>query len=224
FTLENITEALSRAKDALIDTTTLAAVATPIAGILAMIVAMIIVRKKFPGKKPLQLLVLMPFAIPGTLIGISYIIAFNKPPLLLVGTGAIIIINYIIRELPVGVESGVATLKQIDPAIEEAAQSLGADSPTVFRTIVLPLIRPAFISSLSYTFVRSMTAVSAVIFLISAKWYHITILIYNFSENLRFGLASVLATTLIIIILAVFGLMRLLVKKSSYMEKTIISG
>ncbi|OAA26331.1 ABC transporter permease [Kosmotoga arenicorallina S304] len=224
FTLENITEALSRARDALIDTTTLAAVATPIAGILAMVVAMIIVRKKFPGKKPLQLLVLMPFAIPGTLVGISYIIAFNKPPLLLVGTGAIIVINYIIRELPVGVESGVATLKQIDPAIEEAAQSLGADSPTVFRTIVLPLIRPAFISSLSYTFVRSMTAVSAVIFLISARWYHITILIYNFSENLRFGLASVLATTLIVIILAVFGLMRLLVKKSSYMEKTIISG
>lgn len=224
FTLENITEALSRARDAIIDTTTLAAIATPIAGILAMIVAMIIVRKKFPGKKLLQMFVLMPFAIPGTLVGISYIIAFNKPPLLLVGTGAIIIINYIIRELPVGVESGVATLKQIDPAIEEAAQSLGADSPTVFRTIVLPLIRPAFISSLSYTFVRSMTAVSAVIFLISAKWYHITILIYNFSENLRFGLACVLATTLIIIILAVFGLMRLLVKKSSYMEKTIISG
>ncbi|ACR80664.1 MULTISPECIES: iron ABC transporter permease [Kosmotoga] len=224
FTLENITEALSRARDALIDTTTLAAIATPIAGILAMIVAMIIVRKKFPGKKLLQMFVLMPFAIPGTLVGISYIIAFNRPPLLLVGTGAIIVINYVIRELPVGVESGVATLKQIDPAIEEAAQSLGADSPTVFRTIVLPLIRPAFISSLSYTFVRSMTAVSAVIFLISAKWYHITILIYNFSENLRFGLASVLATTLIIIILAVFGLMRLLVKKSSYMEKTIISG
>ncbi|TYB81575.1 MAG: iron ABC transporter permease [Kosmotoga sp.] len=223
FTLRNITEALSRARDALVDTTTLASVATPIAGILAMIIAMIIVRKKFPGKKLLQASVLMPFAIPGTMVGISYIIAFNKAPLLLVGTGAIIVINYIIRELPVGVESGVATLKQIDPAIEEAAQSLGADSQTVFTTIVLPLIRPAFISSLSYTFVRSMTAVSAIIFLISAKWYHITILIYNFSENLRFGLASVLATTLIIIVLAVFGLMRLLVRKSTYMEKAVIS-
>jgi len=223
FTLDNIVEALQRGKDAIGDTTLLAAIATPIAGLLAMIVAMIIVRKRFPGKGFMQVLVMIPYAVPGTLVGISFIIAFNKPPLLLVGTAAIIVINYIIRELPVGVESGIATLRQIDPSIEEAAQSLGADTATVFRTIVLPLIRPAFLSSLSYTFVRSMTAVSAVIFLISAKWYHITILIYNFSENLRFGLASVLATTLMIIVLAVFWGLRFLVGKSSSMQKNIIT-
>jgi len=74
---------------------------------------------------------------------------------------------------------------------------------------------------MSYTFVRSMTAVSAIIFLISARWYHITIQIYNFSENIRFGLASVLSTALIIIVLAVFGLMRLVVKKSEHLEKTV---
>ena len=138
-----------------------------------------------------------------------------------VGTGAIIVISYVIRELPVGVEAGIASLKQIDPAIEEAAADLGADTPTVFRTIVLPLIRPAFISSLSYTFVRSMTAVSAVIFLISARWYHLTVLIYNFSENLRFGLASVLASTLIVIVLLTFGLLRLLVRKNENLAKTM---
>lgn len=222
FTTANIIEALQRGKKALMDTTLLASVAMPIAGIFSMVVAFLFARKKFPGKKILQGLVLLPFSIPGTLIGISYVIAFNKPPLILVGTAAIIVINYIIRELPVGVEGGVATLKQIDPAIEEAAQNLGANPQTVFRTIILPLIRPAFISSLSYTFVRSMTAVSAVVFLISAKWYHITMQIYNFSENLRFGLASVLSSVLILIILAVFGLLRLLVRKSEYLEKTII--
>ncbi len=221
FTLENWTEALQRGKDAIMDTTTLAAIATPIAGLLAMMAAMIIVRKKFPMKRGLELLIMIPFAIPGTLIGISYILAFNKPPIILVGTAAIIIINYVVRELPVGVEGGIATLRQIDPAIEEAAQDLGADVPTVFRTIVLPLIKPAFISSLSYTFVRSMTAVSAVIFLISAQWYHMTVLIYNFSENLRFGLASVLATTLIVIVLAVFGFMRLLLRQSGNLEKSV---
>lgn len=221
FTLENITEALQRGKDAILDTVTLASAATPIAGILAMMTALILVRKKFSGKRIFEILIMAPFAIPGTLIGISYILAFNKAPLILVGTGAIIVINYIIRELPVGVEGGVAALRQIDPSIEEAAQDLGADAPTVFKTVVLPLLRPAFISSLSYTFVRSMTAVSAVIFLISAKWYHITVLIYNFSENLRFGLASVLATTLIIIVLAAFGLMRLLVKESETLEKSV---
>ncbi|WGS64890.1 ABC transporter permease [Marinitoga aeolica] len=221
FTLENIKEALQRGKDAITDTVTLASLATPIAGILAMMTALILVRKRFSGKRIFEILIMAPFAIPGTLIGISYILAFNKPPIILVGTGAIIVINYIIRELPVGVEGGVAALRQIDPSIEEAAQDLGADVPTVFKTVVLPLLRPAFISSLSYTFVRSMTAVSAVIFLISAKWYHITVLIYNFSENLRFGLASVLATTLIIIVLAAFGIMRLLVRESETLEKTV---
>ncbi|HQK26239.1 MAG TPA: ABC transporter permease subunit, partial [Synergistaceae bacterium] len=108
-----------------------------------------------------------------------------------------------------------------DPSIEEAAADLGADAATVFRDVVLPLVRPAFISSLSYTFVRSMTAVSAVIFLISARWYHLTVLIYNFSENLRFGLASVLATALILIVLATFGLLRLLVPKNVHLAKTL---
>ena len=219
FTLENWSEALQRGKDAILDTTTLATITMPIAGIIAMVAAMIIVRKKFYGKRLMEILLMTPFAIPGTLIGISFILAFNKAPLILVGTAAIIIINYVVRELPVGIEGGVATLRQIDPAIEEAASDLGADVPTVFRTIILPLIRPAFISSLSYTFVRSMTAVSAVIFLISAKWYHMTVLIYNFSENLRFGLASVLATTLIVIVLAVFGLMRLLIRENKVLAK-----
>ena len=66
-----------------------------------------------------------------------------------------------------------------------------------------------------------MTAVSAVIFLISARWYHLTVLIYNFSESLRFGLASVLAMTLIVIVFATFGIMRLLIRKNVYLEKTV---
>jgi iron(III) transport system permease protein len=221
FSLDNIGEALTRGRDALSDTVTLAAAATPIAGLLAMIAALLIVRKKFIGKRALEVLLMTPFALPGTLVGISFILAFNKAPLILVGTAAIIVINYVVRELPVGIEGGIASLRQIDPSIEEAAADLGADSATVFRTIVLPLVRPAFISSLSYTFVRSMTAVSAVIFLISARWYHLTVLIYNFSENLRFGLASVLSTLLIIIVFGAFGLMRLLVRKNENLAKSI---
>ena len=221
FTLANIPEALTRGKDSMISTLILAGIATPIAGLLSMLAAVLIVRKKFPGKRILESLIMAPYAIPGTLMGISYILAFNKPPILLVGTGAILVINYVIREMPVGVEGGIASLRQIDPAIEEAAADLGADQGKIFSGIILPLIRPAFISSMSYTFVRSMTAVSAIIFLISARWYHITIQIYNFSENIRFGLASVLSTALIIIILLVFGLMRLLVRQSEHLEKTM---
>ncbi|NLM71804.1 MAG: iron ABC transporter permease, partial [Synergistaceae bacterium] len=221
FSLSNIREAFERGWRVLLDTLTLAGMATPIAGFLAMIAALVLTRKNFPGKKLLDMLILTPFALPGTLVGISYILAFNKAPLILVGTGAIIVINYVIRELPVGVEAGIVSLRQIDPSIEEAAADLGADVPTIFRTIVLPLVRPAFISSLSYTFVRSMTAVSAVIFLISAKWYHLTVQIYNFSECLRFGLASVLATTLIVIVLVTFGLLHILVRKNENLAKTV---
>ncbi|MDR2842095.1 MAG: iron ABC transporter permease [Spirochaetaceae bacterium] len=222
FTLSNIGEAISRGKQAIFATVTLAAIATPIAGIMAMVAALVIVRQTFIGKRVLEVLLMTPFAIPGTLLGISYVLAFNKPPLLLVGTAAIIVINYIIRELPVGLETGSASLRQIDPAIEEAAQDLGADMPKVFSSIVLPLIRPAFLSSMSYTFVRSMTAVSAVIFLISARWYHLTVQIYNFSENIRFGLASVLCTVLIIIVLLVFGLLNFVVRDKGLTNKSIV--
>lgn len=224
FSLVNIREALTRARDALVDTVTLAGIATPIAGVVAMVAALVIVRKKFHGKRLLEALLMTPFALPGTLVGISYVLAFNRAPLVLVGTAAIIVINYVVRELPVGVEGGIASLRQIDPSIEEAATDLGADSATVFRTVVLPLVRPAFLSSLSYTFVRSMTAVSAVIFLISARWYHLTVLIYNFSENLRFGLASVLSTVLIVIVFGVFGIMRLLVRRNENLMKSVGAG
>ncbi|GHV37850.1 iron ABC transporter permease [Spirochaetia bacterium] len=221
FTLANIGEALSRGKQAIASTLTLAIAATPIAGILAMVAALIVVRQTFIGKRVLEVLLMTPFAVPGTLLGISYILAFNKPPLLLVGTAAIIVINYVIRELPVGLETGAASLRQIDKSIEEAAQDLGADMSKVFTSVVLPLIRPAFLSSMSYTFVRSMTAVSAVIFLISARWYHLTVQIYNFSENIRFGLASVLCTVLIIIVLAANGIMSLLVRDKGLTQKNI---
>ncbi|MDR1029488.1 MAG: iron ABC transporter permease [Treponema sp.] len=222
FTLSNIGEALARGKQALVSTVILAAIATPIAGLIAMIAALMVVRRTFVGKRILEVLLMTPFAVPGTLLGISYILAFNKPPLLLVGTAAIIVINYIIRELPVGLETGAASLRQIDPSIEEAAQDLGANTSQVFTSVVLPLIRPSFLTSMSYTFVRSMTAVSAVIFLISARWYHLTVQIYNFSENLRFGLASVLSTVLIIIVLAAFALMQCIVRDRGLTEKRII--
>ena len=220
FTWDNW-KAIPDSWDSLTSTVLLALISAPVAGFIAMMAAMLIVRKKFPGKRLLEVLMMTPYAIPGTLIGIAYVIAFNKQPLLLVGTGAIIVVNYVIRELPVGLENGITALHQIDPSIEEAAQDLGADMPTVFKTIVLPLVRPAFISSMSYTFVRAMTAVSAIIFLISAKWYHLTIKILSYSENLRFGLASVLCTVLIVIVLGVFGLMQVLVKDDKLTQKTI---
>lgn len=220
FTLENFVEAFRRGGKSVADTTTLAVIAAPIAGLLGMVAAYIFARKKFPGKRLLEFLILTPYAIPGTLVGISFVLAFNKAPIVLVGTGAILVIAYVIRELPFGLENGSSTLRQIDPAIEEAAADLGAGPSFIFRTITLPLIRPAFVSTMSFTFVRAMTAVSTIIFLVSPNWYHMTVLVYNFAENVKFGLASVMSVTLIFIVLAAFGIIRLLFKQNVMMEKS----
>jgi len=195
------------------DTVTLSAIATPFTGILAMIIAFLVVRKNFIGKKSMEFVSMLSFAVPGTVVGIGYILAFNKPPFLLTGTGLILVLCFIFRNMPVGIESGVAALSQIDPAIEEAATNLGADSTHIFRDITLPLIQPAFFAGLSYSFVRCMTAVSAIIFLVSARWNHLTILILSETEIMRLGPACVLCTVLIIVVLVAISLIRKITEK-----------
>lgn len=197
----------------LIDTTFLATVSTPISGILSMIIAFLIVRKRFYGRGFVEFTSLLAMAVPGTVIGIGYILAYNTKPLVLTGTATILIIAFIMRSLPVGVRSGVAALQQIDPAIEEAASDLGADTTKVFTSVTLPLIKPAFFSGLVYTFVRSMTAVSAVIFLVSARYSLLTVQILSQVDAGRFGVAAAFSTILIVIVFIAIAIMYFLLSK-----------
>lgn len=174
FTLDHYNYVFSIGQKAVTDTLRLSIIATPIGGLFAMILAFLIVRKRFAGKKFMEGISMLSMAIPGTVIGISYILAFNRAPLAITGTALIIIAAFIVRAMPVGIRSGITSLQQIDPSIEEAATNLGASGSKTFFSIVLPLIRPAFFSSIVYTFVKSMTAMSAVIFLVSAKYNSIT--------------------------------------------------
>ncbi|WP_242971856.1 ABC transporter permease [Haloimpatiens massiliensis] len=205
----------------LIDTTLLSAIATPITGILAMIVAFLIVRKKFYGRGFVEFSSLLAMAVPGTVIGIGYVLAYNTKPLLLTGTGTIIIIAFVMRSLPVGVRSGVAALQQIDPAIEEAASDLGADTTKVFSSVTLPLIKPAFFSGLVYSFVRSMTAVSAVIFLVSARYSLLTVNILSQVDAGRFGVAAAYSTLLIIIVYIAVSIMYFALSKMGVSKEQI---
>jgi iron(III) transport system permease protein len=207
-TLDHFRYAWDVGRDSIRSTLVLSAWATPITGLLGMVIAFLLVRTQFPGKGVLGFTSMLAFAVPGTVVGIGYILAFNQPPLLLTGTAAIIVLCFVFREMPVAIEAGVASLIQIDPSIEEASTNLGADTSYTFRCITMPLVRPALIAGLSYSFVRSMTAVSAVIFLVSARWNHLTSLIYAQTEIMRLGAASVLSLFLIIIVIIVFGLMR----------------
>ena len=215
-TLENFAYAWDVGKLSIKATVIMAGIATVIAGLLSMVIAFLMVRKEFFGKKAMGFVTLLGYAIPGTLVGIGYILAFNTPPLLLTGTMWIIICCFVFREIPVGIESGVATLNQIDPAIEEASLNLGADTAYTFTHVTLPLIKPAFFASLAYSFVRSMTAVSAVIFLVTARWNHLTALVLAQTEIMRLGPASVLSFFTIIIVFIVFALIRLSLGQISY--------
>jgi len=195
------------------DTLLLSSIATPIAGILGMIIAFLVVRKQFPGKRLMELVSLLTFAVPGTVVGIGYILAFNQPPLVLTGTAAIIILLFIFRDLAVGVQTGIAELQQIDPSIEEASTDLGADSARTFRKITLPLITPAFYSGLAFTFVKCMTAISAVIFVVSGKWNLITVAILGSVENSDLAQAAAFSVVIIIFILLALWLIQFLVDR-----------
>ena len=216
-TLKNYVEMFEVGKDYLFDSVFLSSIATPITGILGMFIAYLIIRKKFIGRGLMEFISMLTFAVPGTVVGIGYILAFNQKsilfPFILTGTAWIIIILLIFRDMPVGIRSGIAALQQIDPAIEEASTDLGADSNTTFRKITLPMIAPAFFSGLAYGFVKAMTAISAVIFVVSGKWNLITIAILGFVDNTQYARAAAMSIILIIIILIALGVIQFLVNR-----------
>ncbi|WP_197470696.1 ABC transporter permease [Anaerosporomusa subterranea] len=210
-TLDNYRFVLDLGFDPLKNSLYLSLIATPVGGILGMIIAFLVVRKRFLGRRAMESISLFTFAVPGTIVGIGYILAFNEPPLALNGTAALIIIAFLFRNMPVAIESGTSALLQIDPCIEEASTSLGAGSFTTFRRITLPLIKSAFFSGLVYEFVRAMTAVSAVIFLISAQWNLVTIAILSHVQLSRYSSAAAYVMILIVFIIAAIKALEYLV-------------
>ena len=197
----------------IVDTTWLSLLSMPVTGILGMVIAFLIVRKRFLGRGFIEFASLLSMAIPGTVIGVGYVLAYNKPPLVLTGTAAIIVLSFVFRSMPVGIRAGIASLQQIDPAIEEAAQDLGASSFKVFTSVTIPLIKSAFFSGLVYSFVRSMTAVSAVIFLVSASYNLLTVSIMSQVDGGKLGVAAAYSTVLIAIVLTVTGFLKFLLNR-----------
>ena len=212
-TLKHYDYVLSLGLKPIIDTTYLSLLSMPITGIMGMVIAFLIVRKRFMGRSMIEFTSMLSMAIPGTVIGMGYVLAYNEEPLVLTGTATIIILSFLFRNMPVGIRAGVASLQQIDPAIEEAAQDLGANSFKVFTSVTIPLIKSAFFSGLVYSFVRSMTAVSAVIFLVSASYSLLTVSIMSQVDVGRLGVAAAYSTVLIAIVLAVTGILKLLLGK-----------
>jgi iron(III) transport system permease protein len=184
--------------NSLFTTATLAAMAAPVCTALGLLMAWLLARTEFRGKATFEFAALLTFAIPGTVLGVSYILAFNVPPVELTGTGLIIVLCFVFRNLPVGVRAGTAAFKQLDRSLDEASQMLGASTLTTLRRVVLPLLKPALVAALTYSFVRSMTTVSAVIFLVSAKYELSTTYIIGRVGNGDYGVALAYCTVLIV--------------------------
>ncbi|MBA4385934.1 MAG: hypothetical protein C0410_14440, partial [Anaerolinea sp.] len=140
-------------------------------------------------------------------------LSFIGIPFGMVGGAYIIMAAFIVRSLPASVRSGVAALQQIDPSIEEASNILGADAQYTFRKVTLPLILPALLAGLIFSFTRHMTSLSAIIFLVSAKWRIVTASILSEWEQGGVSIAAAYSTVIIIFVMIAIAVLNLLVNK-----------
>jgi iron(III) transport system permease protein len=188
------------------DTLIIAGFAMPLGGLYGVLLGYLVTKKQFFGRRSMELASMINYALPGTIVGIAYLIAFNDPPIELTGTALIIVACYIFRYGPTGIRATVALLSQIDKSLEEASQGLGAGSGTTFRRITLPLILPAFFAGLGVVFIRSMTAISATIFLVSVSWTLITVKILENITELSLGPAAAFSVLVCVIVFIVIGI------------------
>ena len=200
------------------DSFLLSLIASPITALLSMIISYLVVKRKFRAKGFIEAVSMLAMAVPGTVLGVGYIRGFSGGLFHtgflqgIYGTGLILIIVFIVRSLPTGTRSGISALRQIDKSIEESAYDMGADSFKVFMTVTLPLIKDSFLSGLVTAFVRSITAISAIILLVTPSYLLITVQINEFAEKGSFSLACAFATILIVITYSAVLLMNLVIK------------
>ena len=197
--------------NSLFTTVKLAGLAAPVCAGLGLLVAWLLARTQFRGQGAFEFGALLAFAIPGTVLGVSYILAFNVPPFELTGTAFIIVLCFVFRNLPVGVRAGTAAFKQIDKSLDEASTLLHASTATTLRRVVLPLLKPALVAALVYSFVRAMTTVSAVIFLVTAETELATTYIIGRVGNGDYGVALAYCTVLMILMTLAIALIQRLV-------------
>jgi iron(III) transport system permease protein len=217
-TLNNYRSIFTEGLPAIKDTLIIALIGMPLGGLYGVVVGYLVSRAHFAGRQAMEIVSMTNYALPGTIVGIAYLIAFNDKPFLLTGTAAIIIACYVFRYSPTGIRTTIALLQQIDRSIEEASFSLGAGSFTTFRRIMLPLILPAFFAGLGVVFIRAMTAISATIFLVSINWTLITVRILENMTELSLGPAAAFSVFVIVVVLVVTGLLDLALRRMTTPE------
>jgi iron(III) transport system permease protein len=192
-------------------TVELAAIAAPITAALGLLAAWLMVRQRFAGRGALEFATMLSFAVPGTVIGVAYVFAFNVPPLEITGSALIIVLCFVFRNMTVGLRAGMAAMSQIDRSLDEASATLRGRAYQTLFYVVAPLLRPAIVGALVYGFVRAVTTVSAVVFLVTAEYDLATTYIILRVINGDYGLAIAYSCALIVLMLAAILLIQVLV-------------
>ena len=192
-------------------TLSIALVSAPLTAGFGLLVAYLLSRQQFAGKGAFEFVTMLGFAMPGTVVGIAYILAFNAPPIELAYSGLILVACFVFRDMTTSLRAGLASLSQIDISLDEASATMRADALQTLRRIVLPLMRPAIIAALVYSFISAMTSISAVVFLTSPRFDMATVNIVGRAEVGEYGYASAYASVLIVLMVCAVLLIRALV-------------
>lgn len=211
FTLKHLTSFVGF--DAILISLQVSLLAGIIGAVMGSVLAYVLMRGNVWGRNLMEFLALAGFALPGTVLGIGYVIAFNKPPLILTGTLTIIVVVLVFHTLAVPLEAGFSKLHQISVEVEEASADLGARFLTTYRRVVLPLMFSAFIAGFIYTFMYSMVSVSAPILLVAPGKLLASVYIFQMANLGVMGTACGIALYLILAVLICLGALRFLTRK-----------
>ncbi len=203
FTLKHIDEVKFSYIPAFIRSIVFAIIAGVVSSILGILLSYYTHRRKIKGMKYIEFISALPYIIPGIFFGLGYIVGFNKEPLILTGTTAIVVLNSTFRHISVANKATNAAFTTIDTRIEDAARDLGASKIRTIIDIVFPLLKPVFLTSFINTFTACMTTVGAIIFLVSPKNVVASIVMFKNIQNGGYGPAAVMASILIIITVSV---------------------
>ncbi|MDX9863531.1 MAG: iron ABC transporter permease [Anaerolineaceae bacterium] len=206
YSLQSYTDAFNKVGRAITNTMLIPAIALVIIIFLAVLLAYISVRRTGPVSKILDSISMIPYIIPGSVIGITLLIAFNKPPILLSGTMTIMVIGLVIRRMPYTIRSTAAILQQIPMNMEEAAHSLGSSKIKTFYKITMPMMAAGIISGAILSWITMISELSTAILLYTARTRTLTIEIYTQIIRGNYGIAAALST-----ILAVLTIISLLI-------------
>ena len=171
-------------------------IALAIIVLLGLIGSYLIVRRKSFVSNLIDMLLMFPYVIPGAVLGISLIVAFNKPPVILTGTALIIIIAFVVRKLPYTVRSGSAFLQQMDPSVEEASISLGVSPMKTFGKVTARLMAPGVLSGAILSWITCINELSSSVMLYGGKTSTISVAIYTEVVRNSYGTAAALASIL----------------------------